>query len=169
MDNKSNQTVGIDEESRSEFTTISTGNSKNETSEKSQQPDGEITSRQEKGSGWGDIPKNLMDAVKDDFSTSAFVLILIGYVIIETFGESGIDFREYILLIILLFAITGTLKTFKIEGFWGNLINALNTKKFLLVAVLILLLDVTINHWEILAMLFEKVSTFFETTQTPTS
>ncbi len=167
MDNKSNQTVGIDEESRSEFTTISTADSKNETTEKSQQPDSEMTPKEDKGSKW-DIPGNLMKAVKDDFSTSAFVLILIGYVIIETFGESGVDFREYLLLIMLLFAITGVLKLFKIEGFWGGLINALNNKKFLLVAILILLLDVAINHWEVFDMLFGKIDTFFETTAPPT-
>lgn len=158
MDNKDKQTIGIDEESRSGFTTIATDDSKNETSI-SQQPQSDVDKKDENGSKW-DIPGNLMKAVKDDFPTSAFVLILIGYVIIETFGNSGINFKEYILLILLLFLLTGFLKLFRKENVLGDIIGFLNNKKFLLIAILILLINTILNQWDIVASVYSKITIF---------
>lgn len=142
MNKPNDQTRGID--SSGAFSRVGVDSS-NETSKgddkTSDKSDGDYPK------GWSGLVGGVVKAVKDDFLTAVFVLVLVGYVIIETFGKDGINFREYIGFVVSLFILYKFLKP--IDDFYLFIkkgVNFLNKKRYVLVIVLLLLIDTIFNH-----------------------
>lgn len=152
MENKEDKTTVISNVRNEEFTSVKTGeNDKNmpqETIDTTVDRKG-----QTEGSGIGHLPRNIVEAMKEDFSISAFVLILVGYVIIETFSASGVNMKEYLFLIFVLFFVVGLIKSFNKEDLLKSFKEVVDTgfkkNKNIVIGILVLtiILEFSLNHW----------------------
>ncbi|MDP4007746.1 MAG: hypothetical protein Q8P68_00985 [Candidatus Peregrinibacteria bacterium] len=114
------------------------------------------------GSGIWHLPQNIMQAVREDFSMSAFVLILIGYVIIETFGSNGADIEEYLFLILVLFVATGIIRFLSSEKPFHKILDFFDSKRFLSVIIGLFFIDTIINHWGFLVSMGDYIQSIFQ-------
>lgn len=102
--------------------------------------------KKSKRDGLGQLPSSITEAVRGDFPTSFFVLTLVGYIIVEAFGESGINFKEYLILIFILGIITYYLNFSKADSFWDEAFNLINRKIYAIIVVGFVLIDIIYNH-----------------------
>lgn len=161
MDNQENSTIGIKREDLEGFTKVETSSTQ-ETSKPAVEDNKKTLQHKPEEAGWGAFPRSLMGAIKEDFPTSIFVLILLGYVIIETFGKEGINFSEYIKFIVILFVFYGVFKVLSGEGLIERFIDFINKKKVFIGVILILIIDSIINHWAYVQWFLNFISDLFK-------
>lgn len=161
MDNQENSTIGIRKEDFGGFTKVTTS-SVEATSKPLVDDDNKSIQHKPAEGGWGVFPRHLMGAIKEDFPTSIFVLILLGYVIIETFGKDGINFDEYIKFIFILFVVYGLFRATGKADLFENVVSFLNKKKIFIGVVLIVIIDSVFNHWPFIQWVLSSVAEIFK-------
>ncbi|MBU0661465.1 hypothetical protein KKG22_04810 [Patescibacteria group bacterium] len=123
------------------------------------------------GGDWSRVPENFINTVNRNFSTSAFVLILVGYVIIAALSKTGnVNMKEYVFLIGSL--VIGRIFVKKIDEYRFDFIEIINTifqklynlfkLKIFLGVLFLVIFDTLFNHWEIFINMLHFCTVFVE-------
>lgn len=113
------------------------GEEKNGTQSRSFEKEKEDIGNPSKSSEWGTIFPYTIEAINKDFPTSASLIILLGYIVMNSFGKNGADLIEYGFFILFLGAIYYILKNQ--EACLRNFSNFLKGKSFFVGSLILLL------------------------------
>ncbi len=149
--NDSSGTQGVDP---SKFTTEISTEQKKPTDASSSKKEEEVVGV--KKEGFDRIFPGIVESMERNFPAGAFILVTLGYIVIETFSERGVDFLEYLVFILIVVIAYSFLKIRESEN---GLLRALNSKKWLIAIIFIVVIDTIVNHFQMITMIVQAIKT----------
>jgi uncharacterized membrane protein len=92
------------------------------------------------------VAQEVVQTFTDNLPTSVFILSLAGYVVIEAFGKEGVDFGEYLGLLLLL--LLGYFFVRFLVAAERGIVDFLKSWKIFFISVGVFALHAIINHYE---------------------